>query len=199
MSIYINLVIEDEVQLNILKRVLAYSNQPFVINSTLGLRGNDYIKRNLHAFNHAARFIPCLVLTDLDRTECAPLLVREWINFKRNPNLIFRIAVREAESWLLADRNNFASFLGVSHAKMERNTESIDNPKEYIVRIARKSRKRRIREALVPFGTATVGPNYNFALTEFILNKWKIEKAIENSQSLSRAIKSLNNFKIDEK
>lgn len=194
MSIYINVVVEDEVHLNILTRILDYCVPTFVINSTYGLRGNQYIKQNLRAFNQAARFTPFLVLTDLDNNECPPFLLNKWIDFEPHPNLIFRIAVQEAESWLLADRENFAAFLGISPAKIERNPEAILNPKEYIVQLARKSRIRKIKEALVPFGTATVGPNYNFTVAEFILKKWKIDSAVQNSKSLSGLIKALNSF-----
>ncbi|NIA30870.1 MAG: hypothetical protein GWP06_13270 [Actinobacteria bacterium] len=149
---YINLVVEDDVHSNILKKVLHYCDLELEIVHSFGFKGNAYIKKNLPAFNQAARINPYLVLTDLDRYECPPLLLKDWIHFKVHSNLIFRIAVREAEAWLIADRKNLAFFLGVSEARIERNPEEIANPKEYLVNLAKRSRKRHIREDIVPRG-----------------------------------------------
>lgn len=190
--IHATLVIEDQLHLNVLKRILEFLQHPVEINSVLGLRGSDYIRRNLAAFNQAARIMPYIILTDLDQNECPPALIRQWIHFDLHPDLLFRIAVREAESWLLADRANFAAFLGISSALIQREPETIQNPKEYIAQLARKSRKRKIREDLAPRGTATVGKNYNTTLGDFTRHYWDIDVASQHSSSLSGLLSSLN-------
>ena len=67
-------------------------------------------------FNHGAKGTPFILLTDLDKNECAPMLIQEWLTDPLHPNLIFRVAVHEVEAWILADREAFAPFLGISPA-----------------------------------------------------------------------------------
>lgn len=56
----------------------------------------------MKGFNFAARLTPFLVLADLDRIECAPKLIRDWLPVEKHPNPVFRVAVREVESWVQA-------------------------------------------------------------------------------------------------
>ena len=191
---YISLIVEDLVQEEILRKILKEYRPKIEIKAVFGLRGNRYIQKKLFNFNKAAQYNPYLVLTDLDREECPPILIEKWVNFDKHPKLIFRIAVREAESWLIADRKNFASYLGISAAKIKGYPEEIANPKEYLVNLARSSRIRRIREDIVPEGTAHVGRNYNSTLIDFIRNRWDIEAARKYSESLSGLIKSISNL-----
>ncbi len=189
---YINLVVEDDVHMNILRKVLHYCDVGLEVDHSYGFKGNAYIRKKLPAFNQASRISPYLVLTDLDRYECPPALLKDWIHFGVHSNFIFRIAVREAEAWLIADRENLASFLGISKAMIERNSEEIADPKEYLVNLAKRSRKRQIREDIVPRGTAIVGRNYNFALADFIQKLWDVENAGAHSASLARLMRALN-------
>lgn len=191
MKIPINLVTEDIIQLTALKKVLEYleinfSSQDFVMN------GVGKIKKHLKAYNEASKFSSFLILTDLDDNECAPTLLKKWVNFVPNPNFIFRIAVCEVEAWLLADRRNFASFLGISEAKINREIETISDTKSYLINLARKS-KREIREELVPSGFAQVGKSYNSCLIRFIIQNWDVGNASKNSDSLKRMINHLKN------
>ncbi len=194
MSISINLLIEDELHLNVLTKALSLVNQKYIINRIFGMRGKNYIKDSLRAHNQAATHHPYLVLVDLDNTGCPLIIIESWLNFTKSDNLLFRIAVREAESWLISDRDNFSLFMGVSKDKVDQYPEKILDPKEYIINLARKSRKRKIKEDLVPEGKATVGRNYNTCLADFILNYWDVKKAMTNSKSLEHLMKALNNY-----
>lgn len=194
---YINLVVEDNVHEFILRKVLETNPDKYILNDVFGKRGNNYIKQKLSSFNQASKFTPYLVLTDLDAINCPPELIQSWINFQKSPNLIFRIAVKEAEAWLLGDKQNFSSFLGISANRINDNPESIPQPKEHIVQLARDSRKRKIREDLIPQGTAIVGRNYNSCLGEFIFNYWDVNAASQKCNSLKRLIKRLKNFEFE--
>jgi len=194
MSISINLLIEDELHLNVLTRVLSSFHQKYVINRIFGRKGKNFIKDNLRAYNKAASILPYLVLVDLDNAQCPLIIINGWLNFTKSDNFLFRIAVREAEAWLIGDRNNFASFMGVSKDRIDLYPENIPDPKGYIINLARKSRKRKIKEDLVPEGKASVGRNYNTCLSDFVLNHWDINKAKMTSKSLERLVKALNNF-----
>ncbi|NIM12428.1 MAG: hypothetical protein GTO45_09965 [Candidatus Aminicenantes bacterium] len=201
--IRINLIIEDILSEEVLRVILEQSSQKFEVIGRfpdLGRRssssGFGYIKSRLKGFNNAAKGMPFLVLTDLDREECAPKLIREWLPFKPHPNLIFRVAKREVESWVMADRNAFAHFLGIPISKIPLNIDDeVMDPKAFLVKMARKSRDRAIRNAIVPKHAAVkVGPDYNGKLISFVQDKWDLNRAAQHSDSLKRAANAINNF-----
>ncbi len=193
-STFINLVVEDEVQHNILIKIILDQNFPFEVSAVYGLKGNSYIKKNLLAFNLASKFTPYLILTDSDQCDCAKTMLNDWINFEVNPNFIFRIAVREAETWLMADRKNFARFLGISHTLIPHNPEQIPNPKEFLLNLILRSKQRRIKEEMLSLGKAIRGAGYNNMLSEFIFNQWNVEEASRSSESLARLLRRLQRY-----
>ncbi|MCC7430698.1 hypothetical protein IT568_07640 [bacterium] len=191
----INLVVEDIVQLFVLEKILSTIDCGFLPQQKIINDGFGKIKKNLFSYNEASKITPYLILVDLDLKECPPTLIKEWITFERKPNFIFRVAVREVEAWLLADRRNFASFLGISEAKIDKKPETKLDSKGYLIELAKKG-KRKIQEDLVPKGNAKLGKNYNFCLAEFITQKWNVENAMENSESLTKLVATLKNFKV---
>ncbi len=191
MAVFLTLVVEDIVHELILKKILREHEKNIELN-IFRKRGYGDIKKHIKAYNNAAANLhPYLILTDLDQHACPAALRSKWLNFKQNPYLIFRVAVREAEAWLLADRRNFAAFMGVSPAKLSRTPEALMDPKATIVQIAKESRKRAIREALVPRGHAKVGPQYNSTMGKFIINHWDFQAAMTHSPSLKKLITSI--------
>jgi hypothetical protein len=99
----------------------------------------------------------------------------------------------EVESWVLADRAQFSSFLSVPEHRIPANTDQIPQPKEFIVTLARRSRRKDIREDLVPAvgSTAPVGPAYNPRLAAFVVDSWDPTAASGASPSLARAVERL--------
>lgn len=66
-------------------------------------------------------------------------------------------------------------------------------PKQALVNLARTSRRRAIRDDMVPregSGRA-VGPGYTSRIIEFVSNHWRPEQAAHVSDSLRRAIARL--------
>ena len=116
--------------------------------------------------------------------------------FSKHPNLIFRIAVKEVEAWLLAHRRGFAKFAGISADIIPQKIESIENPKKLLVSLVEKSTKRDLREDIVPKpkSTATQGRNYNDRLILFVEKFWEPSLAMENSPSLKRALEAVAKF-----
>jgi hypothetical protein len=104
--------------------------------------------------------------------------------------LLLAIAVREVEAWLLPDSTSFRRFFSVG--RIEGSPESIGEPKERLVSLARSSRKRRVREGVVPTGTARVGDLYNAILLDFIKSSWKVERARRWAPSLERFVQRLS-------
>lgn len=196
-GIYITLAIEDELSEAVLRKILTYSDRSYIVKQCLSQTGYGYLKSRIGAFNNAARHFPFLVLTDLDRDECAPVKIQAWLKGKsKHHNLLFRVAVREVESWLLADHENFALFLNISKTLVPSNPDELMNPKQTLINLARKSRKRDTRNDILPRpkSTATQGPAYNLRLRKFIRESWEIGSAMINSPSLKRTVRVIQGF-----
>ena len=194
--ITINLAVEDRLSEDVLRKLVESSGRPFDIGTCYHRGGFGYLKSKIAGFNAAAERIPFLVLTDLDRCECAPSLIAEWLPNRRSPKLLFRIAVREVEAWLLADRQGLATYLGISEANIPRNPESLTDPKQALISCARKSKRRSLREAIVPATgtTSKLGPDYNACLGRFVAEYWQPELAQAESESLERTIRCIGNL-----
>ncbi len=195
-TIAINLAVEDALSEVVLRKMLESCERPFEVANCYYQGGFGYLKKRISGFNNAARGVPFLVLTDLDRSECAPTLISEWLPNHRHPNLLFRVAVREVEAWLLAHRPAFVKFLAVSEAHIPLSPESIDDPKRTLISAARRSKRREIREAIVPAEgtTAKQGPDYNSCLARFVTDVWNPHAAKQHADSLKRAMRCLEQF-----
>ena len=158
-----------------------------------GKEGKDHLRKRIRGYNNAARHRPWIVLVDLDSDEdCAPPLRQAWLPAPV-PRLCFRIAVRAVEAWLMADSETLADYLGVPPSRVPGNPEGLDDPKEVMVNLARRSRRRCVREDMVPGerGGRRVGPAYPGRLIEYAATAWRPEVAARHADSLRRAIDCL--------
>ena len=189
----ITLAVEDLLSESVAQRLLhdyAPNLQP---SRTEGLTGYGQLKSRFASFSMIARYRePVLLITDLDNPQSCPLaLIQEWRqSLPPEPDLLFRVAVMEIESWLIADCPGLSQWLAISDRRVPRLPESLPHPKEALVGLAGRSRKRALREAIVPRPGSTnkVGPGYNDALENFAMNHWNPEEARSFSPSLHRAI-----------
>ena len=193
-GLIINLAFEDPLHEAVLRKI--FSQLSFSVGKCFSHGGYGYLKTRIKGFNNAARVTPFLVLTDLDQVECAPLLIKDWLPFPRHRNLLFRVAVREVESWVLAHRESFAKYLGINQNKIPLQVDEVIDPKQFLINLARKSKYRQIREAIVPRSgsSAKQGPDYNGALTTYVNNHWDIKTAALNSPSLQKMIDALISY-----
>jgi hypothetical protein len=191
----VNIVVEDILSEAVLRITISKYLANIEINHCYGKSGYGYIKRNLSGFNNAAKGTPFIVLADLEE-ECAPLQISAWLQRPIHHNLLCRIAVREVEAWLLADRKGLARFLGINEYVISKEPDKINDPKRHLIDLARKSQKRVLREAIVPRlgSSAKVGPNYNGKLVNFVDDYWNVTEAARNSESLRRAINAIKAF-----
>ncbi len=195
MAILINLVFEDELSEYIMSKLLECFDDKYLSGYSYHGHGNGYIKSKINGFNQACKSTPFFIVTDLDNNACPVLLRNEWFSNPPHPNMIFRIAIREVESWLLADIEGFSKYTGVSKAIFPRNPEREHDPKRTLISIARRSRIRNVREDIVPINeNAQIGPNYNGRLMDYVINHWNIERAMLRSESLTRAYHKLELF-----
>ena len=187
----ISAAVEGIVDEAVLRRIV--EDQGATLSRVYGKTGKGDVLRRLGAYNHAARFSPWIVVLDLDNDgECAPPYRLGILQAPSNL-MCLRIAVREVETWLLADRQRIARFLSIPVSRLPQNPESIANPKQTMVNLARQSRRRAIREDMVPRpgGGREVGPAYTSQLIEFVQTVWHPGAATLRSESLRRCRGSL--------
>jgi hypothetical protein len=161
-----------------------------------GKNGKSFLLERLSAYNQAARFSPWIILIDLDDDdECAPPFKKSCLP-NPAPFLCFRVAVREIESWLLADRERLAKFLSTATSHIPLDPEKLASPKSTMVELARHSHRRGIREDMVPRPGSgrKVGPAYTAQLIDFARDSkrgWRPDVAAKASDSLNRCLQCL--------
>jgi len=202
-SIPINLAVEDVLSEQMLRAILKQCGRDYEVGAVYRKNGCGYLKAKLSGFNNAAKGMPYLMLTDLDSRPCATDLIETWFGCdlkdyakRRNHNLLFFIAVREVEAWLLADRESFAKFLKIRVDAIPSKLDQIADPKKQLIDLVRKSKNRRLRDDIVPRDGSliSVGPDYNGRLVEFLWNGWRLDVAESYSPSLRRANSVLKAF-----
>lgn len=190
----LNLVFEDEISEFVMLKLTDKAKKFFISNS-YSEGGFGYIRKNINGFNKAAKGCPFFVLTDLDTRDCAPNLIAAWLKEPQHENLIFRVAVKEVEAWLLADIEGFSKYIGVSASNFSDAVEKINDPKAELMRLVKKCKRRDIKEDILPKDEfARVGPNYNGRLADFVINNWSLSRAFKRSDSLKRAVRHLIKF-----
>jgi hypothetical protein len=158
-----------------------------------GKNGKPALRQKINGYNNAAWHAPWVVLVDLDSdADCAPVLRCKWLPAPA-PGLCFRVTIRQVEAWLMADAETLATYLGVGRQTIPDQPEALPNAKAEMVNIARRSRRRDIRQDMVPrqgSGRA-VGPAYTSRLIEYAERHWRPEVAAQCADSLHRAIDCL--------
>ena len=194
----ISMLVEGRTDAAIARCILAHVG--IAVGESYGQTGKPDLLRLLPRLNHAARYVPYIVLADLDHSaDCAPTAVANWLP-RPSEGMRLRVAVRAAEAWLLADAERLAGFLHVSGALIPHDPDSVDDPKAELVRLARRSSKPAILEDMVPRqgGGARIGPSYASRIIEFVEvadQPWRPEVAALHSDSLRRCIAALEALK----
>ncbi len=152
------------------------------------LGGKAEVDRLIPKYADAAKHgIARLVLRDLDNDEqCAGALVARLLPNSAN-KLCLRIAIREIESWLMADIEAFASAIPVRKSEILLNTDDIQNPKRFILDSVRRSGNRKLKRMLLSrdANQAFEGPEYTSFLQQFAMQKWSPDRAISGGRSVS--------------
>lgn len=124
--------------------------------------GFGYLRTRMPNFCQMARWHPVFVITDLDQAPCPSYLIDAWRGRRRLPaNLVFRVAVHEIESWLLADHQAIRAMLGARAAVLPDYPDTLPHPKEVLLGLARRA-PRDIREDLVAQRGAVAGQGLGY-------------------------------------
>lgn len=183
---------EDELSESIaLKLVAKYTN--FDVHLRLRRGGFGYLRSNLKKFFEIAIHHPVLLITDLDNSQCAPTLRANWlatVNIEQPPHMLLRIAVREIESWILADKENFSVYIGTNDIPDD--VEALADPKSHLLLLARHA-PRELRQGLTARqgNIAIQGLEYNLRLAQFVADHWNPDNARRRCDSLNRTCERL--------
>lgn len=192
----IYLAAEDALGLEIGKKLITKCDQLFLFREE-NCRGSGNLKRKIANFkNMALGGLPVLAITDLDGKDCIIDFLEDWKATPPIKGFHLRVAVNEIESWILADRDGMARWLGLPISFIPSQPDSILQPKEELLRIVSRCKNRILRNELLPKpnSSALIGVGYNRILSEFINEVWDLEEAVESSPSLKMAWKRLLEF-----
>lgn len=160
-----------------------------------GKKGNTFIRQKIYGFNiRAMHGNPILTMIDFMDTDfgCVPEVSRTILP-SPSSKMLFRVVVRELESWLIADTDGMATFLGIPQSVVPSDPEALEDPKRTLVNLARRSRSRNVRNSIVPPSgySSTVASGYVGTIQEFVVQKWNIQEAMKRSTSLMRCVSRL--------
>jgi hypothetical protein len=178
---------EDQLSEAIALRLISDVPTPHQVTFKLGQRGNGYLRSKMASWYQMAQQQVMLVLTDLDRANCLVEFRDQWLATESPPNLLLRIAVREVESWVLADHVALRMLLGAKGV-LPATPDDLPDPKQSLLRLA-KNAPRPIRQDLLKTidGNLAQGLGYNARLTAWVRSEWSPQRAAERSPSLARA------------
>jgi hypothetical protein len=96
--------------------------------------GKVSLDRRLAGLNAGVAYgKPVLVLRDLNSDAVCPGALLAHLLPNRHERLLLRICVRVSETWLMADREAYARFFGVSGSQIPRDPETLRDPKQTIL------------------------------------------------------------------
>ncbi|MBF0310749.1 MAG: hypothetical protein HQL56_14595 [Magnetococcales bacterium] len=187
------LVTEDPLGEALIRAMIQQSGILFNIEGKGSVGGKGAIRSRMVSYNQLARQYPVLVLTDLDDALCPGSLLEEWLPEPAARGLLFRLAVREAEAWVMAHREALASFLAIPETKIPQRPDELPDAKGSFLQLIRKSKNNRLKKEMLPDPeqATPIGLHYNEHLKNFVFGHWRVKTALENSPSLSRTWKRL--------
>ena len=191
----IDALVEGMIDEAVARKVVQAAGHDF--GTCYGKRGIGYVKEKVKLFNKSAPRGVMLVLVDFmdTRAVCPPEVIAMYLPHP-HPNMIFRVVVAEIESWLLADGLNLADFLCISRTRIPTSPEQVCDPKRSVVNLARGSRCKSVRDALVPPRDASIpsGKLYASEMIRFVRDRWDLQNARRNAPSLDRCLCRLENL-----
>ena len=162
--------------------------------SPINTKGITKLVPELPRFVRQAEHQPVLCIADTDG-KCAKVLLSKWLPTALPENFSLRLAVSEAESWLLADSKALANYLEIAEKHVSKAPDEEADPKRHMLTLARKSKKRDIRlEVVSQTDVSKQGSGYNPHLCQFVKAHWSAQRAADNSPSLARAIHRIANL-----
>ncbi|KAB2869260.1 MAG: hypothetical protein IT503_20530 [Burkholderiaceae bacterium] len=172
----------EERLIGALWRQLGRHEEPLVVRNA----GGSPFWAHARRYNEAGRHRIVLGLADLEQEVCAPAAI-DKLGKPLSAGFKLRLAVRMIESWIMADREAFAAQFGLRVADVPLQPDLLPHPKRTVVELARRSRKKLVRDAMIPAGVGLVGAEYTAFMARFVESRWRLRHARTRSPSLERA------------
>jgi len=185
---FVALATEDVLSETIGQRLLAELGPQMHPGTLLRKNGVGYLRSRMKSWYQMSEQQVVVILTDLDQAVCPSALLDVWFAASPRPaNLLLRVAVRESESWLLADHQAMRKLLG-PRGVLPAEPDQLPDPKQHLLRLAT-SASRDVRLDLVKAKgqVCSQGIGYNARLTDLVRTDWSPERAAQRSPSLARA------------
>ncbi len=147
----------------------------------------------LPRYAEQAKYVqPVLCIADTDGG-CPVVLRERWLPRTAGSKFLLRLAMSEGESWVLSDRAGAAGFFGLPQKAIPTRPDSLVDPKREVLRLARSSRVRILRQEVVSAQDPNrPGVGYNLHMSRFVAENWDVERAADESPSLRRAVARLS-------
>ncbi|MVT36834.1 hypothetical protein GO497_03330 [Acidovorax citrulli] len=188
---------EDELCCSIAEVLVDKTGKGFRVYQRTVAGGAGQFKKKIPAMNQvASNVMPVLMVADADQAPSPAEQIRMWLPAKPSDRLCLRLAVREAEAWVLADNVGFSEFAMVSKDIFPISPENELDPKGKLLSIIRRSKRRELREEMLPAkgSMSVIGLGYNIHIVDFVKNYWNIDRATARSPSLGKAFLRLNSM-----
>ncbi|VVD89531.1 hypothetical protein PCA20602_01548 [Pandoraea capi] len=182
---------EDELCCVLAEAILAHVGLPFEVKQRLVSGGESKFRQKIPAMNNVAENVmPVLMVADADQAACVVEQRDLWLPRHPSERLAMRLAVREAEAWVLADHVGLSHFANVSKDVFPAQPEDEIDPKQTLLGIIKRCKRRELRDEMLPMKGATspVGLGYNIHMSDFVRTCWSAERAARRAPSLARAI-----------
>lgn len=178
------LAVEDELSEQIGLRLVA--EVKLNIQMILRKGGNGYLRSRIINFCEISQHSPVLLITDLDAIATVEKLKADWLKKTKLPkSFLFHVAVREAESWLLADHHGMKKMMGKNVNKFPPTPDDLPDPKAHLLKLATGATRDVRDDLVVERGSiAAQGLGYNKRLSHFVQVVWDPKAAQDRSPSL---------------
>lgn len=182
---------EDQLCCTLAERIVAHALPGWAPAApAVNTGGVTKLRASLRRYENQARHVqPVLCVADTDG-QCALEWLRQWRPPDATPTLILRLAVREAESWVLADRAGFAASMQVPAGRIGRAVDELADPELHVLQLVRGSKGRVLREEMVSAtDPCKQGSGYNLHLCHFVRTTWDVARARAALRSLAGAVR----------
>ncbi|HXH36000.1 MAG TPA: hypothetical protein VNJ54_16595 [Plantibacter sp.] len=185
----INVVVEGDSDREMARAIVLVAGRQ--VNRIIVAGGKSKLDPKIHKYNQASVQFPWVVFRDSDAA--CPVALRSKLSADITvwqPGFSLRIAHSMSEAWLLADREAFSNFFSVPMNRLPPQPESLPHAKRALLALCAQSRSRGVQRDMTA-GTGEAGALYVSQLNEFASTVWRPLVAAENSPSLIRAIRRI--------
>ena len=159
-------------------------------------RGVTNLVPRLARYINMARYGQTVIcIADSDQ-KCPVELLARWLAHAPPTGFVLRLAVREAESWLLADGAGMRDYFGIPLIKLPRQPDELVDPKNDLLKFLARYAPAGLRREMVQASPTQLlrGSGYNAGLRDFVAVTWRPDRAVGQSPSLRRALLRLSDL-----